>query len=119
MNRKGLVASFGFVAGLTAITSAQAPAPPSNGQVDQKAVQSVRVKVIGCVAGDTETGRYVPRAPLSPATIPGRPLEHQERWAPERTSRSRIVFRTTSSEAVSRHILAMKSKSSASPATRN
>ena len=59
MNRKGLVASFGFVAGLTAITSAQAPAPPSNGQVDQKAVQSVRVKVIGCVAGNTATGRYV------------------------------------------------------------
>ena len=59
MNRKGLVASFGLVAGLTAITAAQAPAPPSNGQVDQKAVQSVRVKVIGCVAGDTETGRYV------------------------------------------------------------
>ncbi len=45
MNRKGLVASIGLVAGLTAITSASAP--PSNGQVDRKAVQSVRVKVIG------------------------------------------------------------------------
>jgi hypothetical protein len=59
MNRKGLVASFGLVAGLTGITLAQASAPPSNSQVDQKAVQSVRVKVIGCVAGDTAKGHYV------------------------------------------------------------
>src|SRR5712691_1200021 len=57
MNRKGLVASFGLVAGLAAVLSAQAP--PSNGKVDQKGVQNIRVKVIGCIAGDAETGRYI------------------------------------------------------------
>jgi hypothetical protein len=57
MNQKSLVASFGLVAGLAAALSAQAP--PSNGQVDQKAVQSIRVKVIGCVGGDTEAGHYI------------------------------------------------------------
>jgi hypothetical protein len=56
MNRKGLAASFGLVAGLAAVLSAQAPS--SNGKVDQKAVQSIRVKVIGCVAGDAQAGRY-------------------------------------------------------------
>jgi len=56
MNRKSLVASFGFVGGL-AVLSAQAPS--SNGKVDQKAVQSIRVKVIGCVAGDAEAGHYI------------------------------------------------------------
>jgi hypothetical protein len=45
MNRKSLVACFGLVAGLTAALSAQAPS--SNGKVDQEAVQSIRVKVIG------------------------------------------------------------------------
>ena len=57
MNRKSLVASFGLVAGLAAVLSAQAPS--SNGKEDQKAVQSIRVKVIGCVAGDAEAGRYI------------------------------------------------------------
>ena len=57
MNRKSLVASFGLVAGLAAALSAQAP--PLNGKVDQKAVQSIRVKVIGCVEGDAEVGRYI------------------------------------------------------------
>src|SRR2546428_9950526 len=57
MNRKGLVASFGLVAGLAAVLSAQAPS--SNGKEDQKAVQSIRVKVIGCVAGDAEAGSYI------------------------------------------------------------
>ena len=57
MNRKSLVASFGLVAGLAASYSAQAPS--SNGRVDQKAVQSIRVKVIGCVEGDAEAGRYI------------------------------------------------------------
>ena len=56
MNRKSLVACFGLVAGLTAALSAQAPS--SNGKVDQEAVQSIRVKVIGCVEGDAEAGRY-------------------------------------------------------------
>jgi hypothetical protein len=57
MNRKSLVAAFGLVAGLAATLSAQAPS--SHGKVDQKAVQSIRVKVIGCVAGDAKVGRYI------------------------------------------------------------
>jgi hypothetical protein len=57
MNRNSLVASFGLVAGLAAALSAQAPS--SNGKVGQKTIQSIRVKVIGCVAGGTEAGRYL------------------------------------------------------------
>ena len=57
MNRKSLVASFGLVACLAAALSAQAPS--SNGKVDQKAVQSISVKVIGCVERDPEAGRYI------------------------------------------------------------
>jgi hypothetical protein len=56
MNRKSLVASFGLVAGLATVLSAQAPS--SKPAVDQKAVQSIRVKVIGCVADDAKAGRY-------------------------------------------------------------
>jgi hypothetical protein len=50
-----LVASLSLVAGLVAALSAQS----SNGKEDQRTVQSVRVKVIGCVAGDTDAGRYM------------------------------------------------------------
>ena len=57
MNRKSVVASFGLVACFAAALSAQAPS--SNGKVDQKAVQSIRAKVIGCVEGDAEAGRYI------------------------------------------------------------
>ena len=57
MNRKSLVASFGLGACLAAALSAQAPS--SNGKLDQKSVQSNRVKVIGCVEGDSEAGRYI------------------------------------------------------------
>ena len=57
MNRKGFVASLGLVAGLAAVSSAQAPSP--NVTVDPKPVQSIRVKVIGCVAADTGAGRYI------------------------------------------------------------
>ena len=57
MNRKSVVASFGLVACFAAALSAQAPS--SNGKVDQKAVQSIRAKVIGCVGGDAESGRYI------------------------------------------------------------
>jgi hypothetical protein len=57
MKRKGVVACVGLVAGLAVVLSAQAPS--SNSQEDQKAVQSVRVKVIGCVRGDAEAGRYI------------------------------------------------------------
>ena len=57
MNRQSLVAFFGLVACLAAALSAQAPA--SSGKVDEKATQSSRVKVRGCVATSTEAGRYV------------------------------------------------------------
>jgi hypothetical protein len=56
MNRKSLVASFGLVAGVAAALSAQATS--SNGNMDQKTVQSIRVKVLGCVANSSEAGRY-------------------------------------------------------------
>ena len=56
MNRKSLVASFGLVAGFAAALSAQATS--SNGKGDQKPIQSIRVKVIGCVAGGSEAGHY-------------------------------------------------------------
>ena len=56
MNRKG-VASLGLVAGLAAVLSAQAPS--LNGTEDQKTVQSIRVKVIGCVADAAEAGGYI------------------------------------------------------------
>ena len=55
MNRMWLVAAFSLVAGLVAVLSAQS----SNGKEDQKAVQSVRVKVIGCVSADGDAGRYI------------------------------------------------------------
>ena len=57
MNRKCLVASLGLVACWVAVLSAQAPS--LNGKLDQKAVQSIRVKVIGCVTGDAEATRYI------------------------------------------------------------
>ena len=55
MNRMCLVASLSLVAGLVAVLSAQS----SNGKEDPKAVQSVRVKVIGCVSADGDAGRYI------------------------------------------------------------
>ena len=57
MNRKSLVASFGLVAGLAAALSARAPS--SNGHVDPEAGQNLRVRVIGCVEGGAEAGRYI------------------------------------------------------------
>ena len=56
MTRNSLVASFGLFAGLAAALSAQTPS--SNGKVDQKTIQSIRIKVIGCVAGGSEAGHY-------------------------------------------------------------
>ena len=56
MYRNSLVASFGLVAGLAVALSAQAPS--SNGKVDQKTIQSIRVKVTGCIAGGSEAGQY-------------------------------------------------------------
>ena len=56
MNRKRFVASLRLVAALAAAVSAQAPA--SNGTVDHRPIQSIRVTVIGCVAGSSEAGHY-------------------------------------------------------------
>ena len=69
MTRNSLVASFGLVAGLAAALSAQAPS--SNGQVDPKTIQSIRIKVIGCVAGGSDAGHYrLTNAVLSGDDIP-------------------------------------------------
>jgi len=72
MNRKSLIASLGLVAGVAAAFSAQAP--PSNGKADQKTIQSIRVTVIGCVAGgtcgtrtDLRSEGCAPTGPLSSA----------------------------------------------------
>jgi hypothetical protein len=54
MNQPGLVVSFGLVAGLAAALSAQGPS--SNGETDQMTIQSIRVKVIGCVTHGSQTG---------------------------------------------------------------
>jgi hypothetical protein len=67
----GLVASFSLVAGLAAVLSAQPPS--SHGKADQKTIQSIRITVIGCVAGGTEAGHYrltnaVPSGDDIPAT---------------------------------------------------
>jgi hypothetical protein len=56
VTRSSLVASFGLVAGLVAALSAQAPS--SNGKVDPKAIQSIRIAVIGCVASGSEADHY-------------------------------------------------------------
>jgi len=117
MNRKSLVASFGLIAALAMILSAQAPS--SNGTVDQKAVQSIRVKVIGCVADDAKTGRYS----LTGAVLSGDDIPPAVGTAGKRGSGKDLSFETasrmTSSAAVSRPTWAMRSKSSASRATRD
>lgn len=56
MSRNSLVASLGLVAGLVAGLSAQATSP--NNKVNEKTIQSIRIRVIGCVAGGSEAGRY-------------------------------------------------------------
>jgi hypothetical protein len=56
MHRKRLVASFGLVVGVASALSAQTPS--SNDKVDQDAIQSIRVRVIGCVARGPAVGRY-------------------------------------------------------------
>ena len=69
MSRNSLVASFALVAGVVATLSAQATS--SNGEVNQKTIQSIRVKVIGCVAGGSEAGHYrLTEAVLSGDDIP-------------------------------------------------
>jgi hypothetical protein len=56
MHRQSLVASSGLVAGVVAALSAHATS--SNGEVKQKTIQSIRVKVIGCVAGSSEADHH-------------------------------------------------------------
>jgi hypothetical protein len=56
MNRQSLVAPFAVVAGVVVALSAQGTS--SNSDVIQKTIQSIRVKVIGCIAGGREAGQY-------------------------------------------------------------
>jgi hypothetical protein len=71
--------------------------PSSNGNADRKTIQSIRVKVIGCVAGGMKpviTGSQTP----FPAAMTSR--QPPGRWggqAPDRTFPSRTARRSTSS----------------------
>jgi len=65
MNRKSFAVCVCLVAGSAAALSGQAPS--SEGKVDQTAVNSIRVKVIGCVEGDAKTGHYA----LTGASVSG------------------------------------------------
>src|SRR5713226_6305629 len=56
MTRNSLVVSFGLVASLAAALSAQATS--TDGKVDQKAIHSIRVKVIGCIASGRDAAQY-------------------------------------------------------------
>ena len=58
MNRKSLAMSVGLVAGLATALSAQT-ASSDYGKVDQKIIQSITVKVTGCIAAGSEAGRYI------------------------------------------------------------
>jgi hypothetical protein len=69
MSRKSLVVSVGLVVGLAATLSAQGAS--SKGQADRKAIQSIRVKVIGCVASGPQADHYrLTNAVLSGDTNP-------------------------------------------------
>ena len=69
LHRKRLVASFALVVGLVAAVSAQATSP--DGTMNEKTIHSIRVKVIGCVTGGTEAGRYrLTHAVLSGDDVP-------------------------------------------------
>jgi hypothetical protein len=112
-----VVASFGLVAWLAAVLSAQAPS--STEKADQNGVHSIRVHVIGCVRGKTEPGRYI----LTGAFLSGDDTPPTVGTAGKldsgRTCPSRTALHTMSSAPVSRHTWAMRWKSSASPATRD
>ena len=56
MNLNSFIASWVLVACVTGSLSAQALS--TTGRVDDKAIQSIRVKVIGCVAIGKEAGQY-------------------------------------------------------------
>ena len=69
MHRNNLIAFLGLVAGLTAALSAQALSP--RGKTDQKTIQSIRVKVTGCVASGSDASHYrLTNAVLSGDDIP-------------------------------------------------
>jgi hypothetical protein len=66
MNRMSLAMSVGLVAGLATALSAQT-ASSNYGKVDQKIIQSITVKVTGCIAAGSESGHYI----LTDAVISG------------------------------------------------
>src|SRR5260370_13692329 len=66
MNRKSLAMSAGLVAGLATALSAQT-ASSDYGKVDQKIIQSITVKVTGCITAASQAGRYI----LTDAVISG------------------------------------------------
>ena len=108
MNRHNLVASVGLVAGLAFAVSAQAPS--SNGQVDEKAIQSIRIKVIGCVSDGREAGQYrLTNAVLSGDDMPSI-AGTAGKVGSDRTSPSRTVRRSISLVTVSRPMWATRSK---------
>jgi hypothetical protein len=117
MNRDGLVVSLGLAAGLAAVLSAQVPS--SNGSVDQKTIQSIKVKVIGCVAGGREVGHYR----LTNTSLSGDDVPSTVGTVGTAGSGQDVSFGNSlsydSSVAISRHTWATRSKSSASPVTRN
>jgi hypothetical protein len=98
MSRKSLVASFALVAALVAALSAQGTS--SNSDVNQKTIQSIRVKVIGCVEGGSEAGQYR----LTDAVLSGDDIPSTAGTAgkadSDRTSPSRTVRRSISSVTI-------------------
>jgi hypothetical protein len=95
MKRKSFVLSIGLVAGLGGAVSAQT-ASSDHGPLGQKTIQSISVKVMGCVVRDTEAGRYL----LTNAILSGD--DAPSTVGTSRTSLSRTVRRITSSVATSR-----------------
>jgi hypothetical protein len=68
MTRISFAAVFSLVAGLAVALAAQAPT--SSGKADQKTIQSIRIRVIGCVVGG-EAGHYrLTNAVLSGDDVP-------------------------------------------------
>jgi hypothetical protein len=55
MSRNSLVAAFGVFAGAAAILAAQTS---SNVKADRRPIQSIKIKVIGCVVSAKEAGHY-------------------------------------------------------------
>src|SRR4029453_5672246 len=117
MNRDGLVVSLGLAAGLAPVLSAQGPS--SNGNGGQKPKQSINVKVIVCVGGGSEAGHYR----LTNASLSGDDVPSTVGTVGTAGSGQDVSFGNSlsydSSVAISRHTWATRSKSSASPVTRN